>query len=640
MLGYRSPSNKKADKGTIVHKVLEILAGIKLSQQNQQDKYVDDILGDISVNSYNLDHIVERVYSFYTSQFKHHEWSNKDLKDSHLWVHKALTDHNGIFDPRRRNIVQPEQHFDIVIDKPWAEYKYETKDGLIEGKLAIKGTVDLITEVNDSTLEVVDWKGLPLDTKLPTPKGWTTMGEICVGDIVFDQYGQQCDVIGKSKIKYKPCYKITFDDTSSAICDNEHLWKLHNGDTVSIQDLNVGDKINVAKPIDCGYIDLPVEPYLLGVWLGDGRNRSCEIASGDEEIFDFLLDDGHSIGKNLENRINTVRSSTVLKETKKLRGLQLLNNKHIPEKYFRASYEQRLMLLRGLMDTDGNVNPSRKQIEFTSCNKQLAYDVKHLALTLGQRPYIYKQKRKTIFTNNKYIDVYHVYFRPIDINPFRISRKADKVNNDWGPGKSGVRTIKTIEIIPEQYTQCIAVNSPDNTYLCTDNYIPTHNTGRRLDWATGQEKTLEKLYKDPQLKLYHYALSKLYPQYDHIIMSINFINDGGAFSMCFDKSDLPSTEDLIRQKFEEIKNCNRPRLSKTWKCTKLCYFGKNTFENHSNILPTIEYRDDQVCSKGHYMTMCEQIKHDIELNGMKNVVDNYTVDGYSVGKYKAPGSTE
>jgi hypothetical protein len=123
-------------------------------------------------------------------------------------------------------------------------------------------------------------------------------------------------------------------------------------------------------------------------------------------------------------------------------------------------------------------------------------------------------------------------------------------------------------------------------------------------------------------------------------MSINFINDGGAFSMCFYKSDLSSTENLIRKKFEEIKNCTKPRLSKTWKCTKLCYFGKNTFENNQNILPIIEYRDNQVCSKGNHMTMCEQVKHDIELNGMKNVVDKYTVSGYSVGKYKAPGSTE
>jgi hypothetical protein len=323
VLGHRSPSNKKADKGTIVHKILEILAGIKLSEQDNNPVYVDDIIGNVDINNYDLDHIIEQIYLHYSSQFKHHEWEPKDLKDCRLWTHKAITDHNGTFDPRTRLIVQPEQHFDITIDKPWADYRYETKDGILEGKLAIKGTVDLITKVNDSTLEVIDWK-----------------------------------------------------------------------------------------------------------------------------------------------------------------------------------------------------------------------------------------------------------------------------------------------------------------------------TGRRLDWATGQEKTLDKLHKDPQLKIYHYALSKLYPSYDHVIMSINFINDGGAFSICFDKSDLASTEDIIRKKFEEIKRCKKPKLNKTWKCNKLCYFGKNTFQDHNSILPILEYRDGQVCSKGNYMTMCEQIKHDVELNGIKNVVDNYTSKGYSVANYKAPGSVE
>ena len=324
VLGYKSPSNKKADKGTICHKILEILAHIKLCQQNNTNSYVDDILGPINVNKYDLDEIIDSVYSYYSSQFKHHVWEPKDLKDCRAWSHKALIDHNGIFDPRSRNIVRPEQHFDIEIDKPWANYEFDTKDGIIKGKLAIKGTIDLITKVNDNTLEIIDWK-----------------------------------------------------------------------------------------------------------------------------------------------------------------------------------------------------------------------------------------------------------------------------------------------------------------------------TGRRLDWATGEEKTLEKLYKDPQLKIYHYALSKLYPQYDHIIMSINFINDGGAFSMCYDKKDLSSTENLIRQKFEEIKKCKQPRLSKTWKCNKLCYFGKNNFsQTNKDILPIIEYRDNETCKRGSEMTICEQIKHDIDLKGIKTVVDEYTFPGYSVGKYKAPGSTE
>lgn len=638
-LGHRSPSNKKADKGTICHKVFEILAFIKLNQQQNNRYFEDDIIGPVDITNYNLNTIIEQVYNFYTSQFTHHEWTTRDFKDCDKWVYKALEYGDGMFDPRNRDIIQPEQHFDIEIKKDWAKYDYHAKEGHLQGNLAIKGTIDLITKVNDDTYEIIDWKGLPVDTKLPTPDGWTTMGEISVGDTVFDQYGQKCIVTGKSAVKTKPCYRITFDDKSSVVCDNEHLWKLSDSRTVCVTELKTGDKINVTKPIDCEYRDLPIEPYLLGTWLGDGRNRNCEISSGDKELFDLLFEDGHIIGKNLENRKDTLRSSTILKETHNLKKLNLLNNKHIPEIYFRAPFEQRLMLLKGLMDTDGNVNIVRKQAVFTSCNKTLAHDVKHLALTLGQRPYIYQQKRQTTFTNGKNIDVYHVCFRPIDINPFRISRKANMVDDKWGPGRSSKRTIINIEQSIVQHTQCIAVDSPDNTYLCTENFIPTHNTGRRLDWATGQEKTLEKLHKDPQLMLYYYAIHKLYPDIKHVIVSINFINDGGMYSVCFDQSHIYQVEMMLRKKFEDIKNTTDPKLNKSWKCTKLCHFGKNTFEG-TDYLPSVEYRENQITTLGQNMTICEQIKHEIAIKGMDNVIDEYQRPGYNIGQYKAPGSAE
>jgi hypothetical protein len=131
----------------------------------------------------------------------------------------------------------------------------------------------------------------------------------------------------------------------------------------------------------------------------------------------------------------------------------------------------------------------------------------------------------------------------------------------------------------------------------------------------------------------------MYPDIDHVIVSINFINDGGMFSICFDKSDLYQTEMMLKQKFETIKNTQIPRLNKTWKCTKLCHFGKSTFEN-TNILPGIEYRDNQVTPNGQFMTKCEQVHHDISLKGVKTVIDEYTRPGYTVGQYKAPGSVE
>lgn len=156
VLGIRSPSNKKADKGTIVHKALEILAYIRLNEQNKISSFIDDVIGEVKIDSYDLNTIIEKVYNYYTQRFTHHQWEVKDFKDCHVWTHKALEYNNGMFDPRNRTIVQPEQHFDIEIKKPWSHYVYETKNGILEGNLAIKGTIDLITKINDNTFEVID----------------------------------------------------------------------------------------------------------------------------------------------------------------------------------------------------------------------------------------------------------------------------------------------------------------------------------------------------------------------------------------------------------------------------------------------------------------------------------------------------
>ena len=195
-------------------------------------------------------------------------------------------------------------------------------------------------------------------------------------------------------------------------------------------------------------------------------------------------------------------------------------------------------------------------------------------------------------------------------------------------------TYKYSSMVP-RLVQCLKLYPS----VCDNQEIIDWKTGRRLDWATGQEKTQEKLENDPQLKIYYYAIKQLYPDIDHVIVTIYFINDGGPFSVCFENKDLYETESMLRQKFEHIKRCEVPRLSKSWKCSKLCHFGKNSFQNtHLPILD--EYRPEQLANIGQPMTMCEQVKHDIQLTGMKEVVDKYTMPGYTVGKYKAPGSTE
>jgi hypothetical protein len=143
-------------------------------------------------------------------------------------------------------------------------------------------------------------------------------------------------------------------------------------------------------------------------------------------------------------------------------------------------------------------------------------------------------------------------------------------------------------------------------------------TGMRKDWATGKPKDWRKLRDDPQLRLYHYALSRLYPDRKHIIITIVFIQDGGPFSLDFGPQDLPKTEKMIRERFETIRDCERP--SRIWKhpdnpgqfkCKKLCAYGMN----HWN---------------GGRKTVCDHVHDDLLKVGMDKVVAKYAkADAFS-----------
>lgn len=605
--GFHSKSGIKAAMGTITHKALQIIADQKLAIQNGQTSIDDPELGKFDVDYNDIDKITARAFAYYEKIETHLKLFPTHLAECIYNVKKALDYCNGLVNPKNKKIVATEQFFDFAVDKPWSD------------DLRMKGTIDLITEISDNIYEVIDYKGLPLSTKIPTTSGFCTMEHISIGDKVFDQYGRQCNVIGKSRVKTKKCYKIYFDDTTSVSCDDEHLWKLSNGEVKIITDLKIGDKINVAKSIECDEVNLPIDPYLLGAWLGDGRNRNCEITCGDNELFDIIKNLGFSLGKDSEKRKESLQTRTILKQTYKFRNLNLLNNKHIPDIYFRASIKQRLRLLQGLMDTDGSVNETRKQCVFSSCDKRLSDDVKHLLLTLGQRPYQASVITNTNFKKN--VPVYPISFRPLDINPFLLSRKRKKIGN-WGYGLSSVRKIIRIENSIIQKTQCISVDSKDNTYLCTENYIPTHNTGKRIDWATGEEKTEEKLKHDPQLLIYFFALKRLYPDKD-FIFSIFYINDGGLLSTYFDNASLLEAEDMLKRRYIEICSTTEPKLLSNnqthWKCQKLCQFAKEEYKNTG-------------------ISVCEFMKQAIRTIGLEKSIARYG-NHDNIGNYGAGGGT-
>lgn len=147
-------------------------------------------------------------------------------------------------------------------------------------------------------------------------------------------------------------------------------------------------------------------------------------------------------------------------------------------------------------------------------------------------------------------------------------------------------------------------------------------TGRRLNWATGEEKTYEKLLVDPQLLLYNYAISKLFSDYKQAIMSIFYIRDGGPFSMCFDESDQKSFLSMLEQRFKQIKRNDFPKpISRTrssFKCTKLCHFYKNKWP-------------------GTNTSICQHVEDNLQAFGYDETVRTCTKEGFNIGHYEAPG---
>ncbi len=164
-LGRKTYSGKAAIKGSIVHKALEILGTKKLASQSGLTSFYDDELSiKYDVDALNSGKAIDRMtidaYNHYSKNNTHLEWEGKDEADCVKWVHKVLDYEDGSFSPLNRRIVEVEHFFDLEIKEPWAEYDFTIGEKRIQGNLAIRGTIDLITSVseNPKVYEVIDWK--------------------------------------------------------------------------------------------------------------------------------------------------------------------------------------------------------------------------------------------------------------------------------------------------------------------------------------------------------------------------------------------------------------------------------------------------------------------------------------------------
>lgn len=176
-VGIKPPSGRKAVLGSIVHKGLELLARKKLSQQNSELDFFDEELARRFPVSITPDQAIEDSHAFYTSKESHHTWKPADFKQVRKWMWDALLLDDGLWNPLNRRVVAPEIYFDLTIEQPWATYDFLLPNGeKLQGQLAIKGTMDLVTEIGNGVWELVDWKtGKRLDWATGQVKDWAKL---------------------------------------------------------------------------------------------------------------------------------------------------------------------------------------------------------------------------------------------------------------------------------------------------------------------------------------------------------------------------------------------------------------------------------------------------------------------------------
>ena len=367
-------------------------------------------------------------------------------------------------------------------------------------------------------------KAQPLDAKTLTPTGWKTMGDMVIGEAVIAGDGSVTHVTGVFPQGEKEIFKVTFSDGSSTECCDDHLWltqtyaernlacrkpagKVWPSSEPKVRTLreiratlvasHLGAKnhsISVVGPVQFQSQTVPIDPYLLGVILGDGHiaMTSLMLSTPDSEIVEECrqaLPADLVLRQQADERCPTygIRMAENTRGFQKrhpmlaaLEGLGLPKtlsyNKFVPEIYKFNSVEVRLAVLQGLMDTDGWVDKRGHSCYFSTSSHYLVEDVTFLVQSLGgtvqvteKTPhYPYKGERRTGRL------AFSVCVKlPANICPFRLPRKRDLIlpKTKYVP----IRYIVDVQPVGRKAAQCISVAHLDELYV-TDDFIVTHNT--------------------------------------------------------------------------------------------------------------------------------------------------------------------
>lgn len=347
-------------------------------------------------------------------------------------------------------------------------------------------------------------KLLPLTEVIFTDSGWKTIGTLLETDRVVALDGSWSEIEYITPVKRCPVnYVITFSDGSKITCNSEHLWTVeevtqknrnhrhytcvetHTLTTQEILDIGVTVKKNNKmqkrwrlpkfEGVQGDTQTLPIPPYLLGYWLGDGTSIDGSFTVGDEDL-EFFIERVHALGQTILSctpqhgacqRVVLEGFCTLLR----MEGL--LGNKHIPVQYMLSSREQRLQLLQGLMDSDGHIQPrGRAEWGQTIKRTDLFQQVVSLICSLGYKvsttvaPSTYKGQ---LFESNR------VMFTPRE----PVATFPRKIANILTEGARGDTAIwieditQTSSYIP---MKCVRIKHPSHVFMITDRFIPTHNS--------------------------------------------------------------------------------------------------------------------------------------------------------------------
>ncbi|MBV9358979.1 MAG: replicative DNA helicase [Chloroflexi bacterium] len=402
-------------------------------------------------------------------------------------------------------------------------------------------------------------KALAVDTPIPTPNGWQTMGDLRVGDQVFDERGRPTCVTFVTPVQLeRECFEVVFSDGQRIVADADHRWSVLTRtarraarptqtvlttremvDSLRTASGHLNYSVPLAAPLEYDARALPVDPYVLGIWLGDGTTTSPTVTVGDAELVDQLTAAGcevrprqtrgtpqfaigpwvgrgrrtpgnakltHLRARGIRARLNAgelgkplaaeygvsraaislVNTSTTWRGRpasgmhEALSGLGLIGHKHVPRMYLHASIQQRTALLQGLMDSDGCIG-LLGYAEFCSTSRELADGVFELAAGLGMAP-----RSKVSRARLNGVDCrprYRVTFLPLDFDVFRLTRKRSRQRVVSARARARQRFITAINAVASVPVRCIQVDSLNHLYLAGRACVPTHNTSFALNLA-------------------------------------------------------------------------------------------------------------------------------------------------------------